>query len=85
MGDDVGYRLAGKQSQKRKGSAGVPPAVARPSWPRTRQRYKRRNAYGTQSPIKIFVSCGALALRFDAHTNFFPSGENMGKPSNPSL
>jgi hypothetical protein len=35
--------------------------------------------------MKIFVSCGALALRFDAHTNFFPSGENIGKPSKPSL
>ena len=43
------------------------------------------NPYGTQSPIKIFVSCGALALRFDAHTSFFPSGENIGKPSKPSL
>jgi hypothetical protein len=41
--------------------------------------------YGAQSPMKMFVSCGALALRFDAHTSFLPSGENMGKPSKPSL
>ena len=41
--------------------------------------------YGTQSAMKILVSCGALALRFEAHTSFFPSGLNMGKPSKPSL
>ncbi len=41
--------------------------------------------YGTQSAMKILVSCGALALRFDAQTSFFPSGLNMGKPSKPGL
>jgi hypothetical protein len=43
------------------------------------------NFYGTQSPIKMLVSCGALPLRLEAHTSFLPSGENMGKPSKPSL
>ena len=43
------------------------------------------SVYGTQSPINTFVSCGAFPLRFEAQTNFLPSGENMGKPSKPSL
>ncbi len=41
--------------------------------------------YGAQSAMKMLVSCGALALRFDAQTSFFPSGLNMGKPSKPGL
>src|SRR5271166_3535416 len=28
------------------------------------------SSYGTQSPIKMLVSCGAFAFRFDAQTNF---------------
>ncbi len=32
--------------------------------------------YGARSAIKTFVSCGAWALRFEAHTRFFPSGLN---------
>lgn len=41
--------------------------------------------YGTQSAMKTFVSCGSLALRFEAQTRFFPSGLNIGNPSNPGL
>ncbi len=39
----------------------------------------------TQSAMKMFVSPGFFAFRFDAKTNFFPSGENIGKPSKVSL
>src|ERR1700739_4939160 len=41
--------------------------------------------YGSQSAIKIFVSCGTLAPRFEAQTSFLPLGLNMGKPSKPGL
>src|ERR1035441_1918534 len=37
--------------------------------------------HSTQSAIKIFVSCGALPLRLEAHTKRLPSEENMGKAS----
>src|SRR5271166_4886467 len=39
------------------------------------------SSYSTQSAMKILVSCGALPLRFDAHTNLLPSDVNMGKES----
>src|SRR5688500_12736674 len=42
-------------------------------------------SYQTQSAINTFVSPGFLAPRFDAKTSFFPSGENIGNPSNVSL
>ena len=35
----------------------------------------------TQSAIKIFVSCGSLPLRFEAHTSRLPSELNMGNAS----
>ena len=41
--------------------------------------------YSTQSAMKIFVSPVLAALRFEAKTSFFPSGENIGNPSNVSL
>jgi hypothetical protein len=31
----------------------------------------------------MFVSWGAVPCRFDAHTSFVPSGENIGKLSKP--
>ena len=42
-------------------------------------------SYCTQSAMKTLVSPSAFALRLDANTSFFPSGENIGKPSNVSL
>ncbi len=53
--------------------------------PKSRKAEQEGDAYGTQSAMKILVSCGALPFRFEAHTSFFPSGENIGNPSNPSL
>ena len=50
-----------------------------------KELFCNRAAYGAQSAMKIFVSCGALALRFEAHTSFLPSGLNMGNPSKPGL
>ena len=41
--------------------------------------------YGTQSAMKMLVSCGTLPLRPETHTSFFPSGLNIGKPSKPSV
>src|SRR6266404_4530842 len=41
--------------------------------------------YSTQSAMKMFVSPRTFPLRFEAKTSFFPSGENIGKPSNVSL
>jgi len=41
--------------------------------------------HSTQSAMKTFVSPWVLALRFEAKTNFLPSGENIGKPSKVSL
>ena len=41
--------------------------------------------YSTQSAMKTFVSPCDFAFRFDAKTSFFPSGENIGNPSNVSL
>ena len=35
----------------------------------------------TQSAMKIFVSCGTLPLRFEAHTSRLPSEVNMGNAS----
>ena len=35
--------------------------------------------------MNTFVSPCVFALRFDANTSFFPSGENIGNPSNVSL
>ena len=40
-------------------------------------------AYSTQSAMKMFVSWGAVPLRFDAHTRCFPSELNIGKASKP--
>ena len=45
----------------------------------------RRHVHSTQSAIKIFVSPGSASLRFEAKTNFFPFGENIGKPSKVGL
>lgn len=39
--------------------------------------------YSAQSAMKMFVSCGALWLRFEAQTSRLPSEENMGKASKP--
>ena len=41
--------------------------------------------YGTQSAMKMLVSPWDLPCRFEAKTSFFPSGVNIGKPSNVSL
>ena len=35
--------------------------------------------------MKTLVSPSDFALRFDANTRRFPSGENIGKPSKVSL
>jgi hypothetical protein len=40
-----------------------------------------RTVHSTQSAMKIFVSCGALPLRFEAQTRRLPSEENIGKAS----
>src|SRR5262245_47984772 len=37
------------------------------------------------SARKMLVSPGIFPYRFDANTSFFPSGENMGKPSKSLL
>ena len=84
--NDCGYRVAGEQG---KDSESVAPASCRLSRGHLGLAFAAiqmsKFSYGTQSPIKMFVSCGAFAFRFEAHTSFFPSGENIGKPSNPSL
>src|SRR5436190_8681909 len=41
--------------------------------------------HSTQSAMKMFVSPCLALWRFEANTSFFPSGENIGKPSNVSL
>ena len=48
-------------------------------------RLRRELVHSIQSAMNTFVSPRLLALRFDAKTNFFPSGENIGKPSKVSL
>src|SRR5829696_10435795 len=47
--------------------------------------FARKNSYSTQSAMNTFVSPDFSALRLDANTSFFPSGENIGNPSNVSL
>jgi hypothetical protein len=44
-----------------------------------------RADHSTQSAMKTFVSPGRLPFRFEAKTSRFPSGENMGNPSNVSF
>src|SRR6185369_14519768 len=56
-----------------------------PLRPPLRLCVKRSWFYSTQSAMNTFVSPCFFALRFDANTSFFPSGENIGNPSNVSL
>src|SRR5437660_542074 len=44
-----------------------------------------RRRYGLQSAMNTFVSPSTFQFRFDPKTSFFPSGENIGKPSKVSL
>ncbi len=44
----------------------------------------RAGVYSAQSAMKTFVSPTRFPFRFEAKTSFFPSGENIGKPSKPS-
>ena len=48
---------------------------------KSEKRTANSSPYSTQSAMKILVSCGALPLRFEAHTNRLPSEVNMGKES----
>ena len=41
--------------------------------------------YSTQSAMQMFVSPGLAALRLEAKASRFPSGLNIGKPSNSGL
>ena len=41
--------------------------------------------HSTQSAMKMLVSPWILSWRFEANTNFLPSGENIGNPSNVGL
>lgn len=42
----------------------------------------RARGYSNQSATKTLVSPRVFALRLEAHSSFFPSGLNIGKPSN---
>ncbi len=42
---------------------------------------EQRLSYSTQSAMKMFVSCGTLPFRFEAHTSRLPSDVNIGNAS----
>ena len=66
-----------------------PCLAARLRLSRSARHELRTTDYGSvtyrQSAINTFVSPSAFAFRFEAKTRCFPSGENIGNPSNVSL
>ena len=64
-------------------STSMPLTRAARLWPRSPRRTANALHHSTQSAIKMFVSCGAVPFRLDAHTRCLPSELNIGNASKP--
>src|SRR5579871_3365061 len=60
--NDIPYR----EISRKRGQNGLPPGSV---------HQRSTDSYGTQSAVKMLVSCVALAFRFEADTAFSPSAE----------